>query len=58
MREIDLIKCSCGRLAEEVEATDEEEKAYGCGTKGCCVKAIQCKCGVRFTIMLEAPEMQ
>lgn len=56
-REVNKAHCSCGGEFKEVEATDKEEKAHGCSSKGCCVRAIQCsKCGTRITFQLCAPE--
>lgn len=59
MREIREIRCSCGGKAEETETTKEEEELFGCGRPGCCVTAYQCRaCNTRFTIALEAPELE
>ena len=59
MRKVDIVKCSCGGSVEEIETTDEEERDYGCGRRGCCVEVYVCnKCGTRFTFSLEAPEME
>ena len=59
MREIESVRCSCGGIVQEYVTTDEEESCYGCGRKGCCVTALECdKCHTRFTIALEASEME
>jgi hypothetical protein len=58
-RDIAKVLCSCGGTVSEKETTADEEKEYGCGRKGCCCNALQCdKCGVRFTLSLEAPELR
>lgn len=57
MRDIETIECSCGGKPEEVDTTPEEERKYGCGRQGCCVRAVECpKCHTRFTMSLSAPE--
>jgi hypothetical protein len=59
MRDVESIHCSCGGNAEEVVPNEEEEKKYGCGSKWCCVTAFECeKCHTRFTVALNAPEME
>lgn len=58
MRLIEFVLCSCGGKPAVEEQTAEEEKDHGCG-HGCCLTAIRCpKCGTRFLIRLEAPEME
>lgn len=50
--------CSCGGDVYEVETVSEEEVKYGCGRKGCCIRAFQCKkCNVRFLLKIDAPEI-
>lgn len=57
-RDIEKAYCSCGGEVEQVDTTGEEEVTYGCGCKGCCLRAYECKrCGTRFTLRLEAPEI-
>jgi len=57
MREPEKIMCSCGGEVGMVDPTKEEEKKYGCGRPGHCVRAFECKkCKTRFTMRLEAPE--
>ena len=54
---IESVKCSCGGIPIEAETTDCEEKEFGCGRRGCCVKAYECpECKTRFTLGLAAPE--
>lgn len=56
-REVREIHCSCGGTYESQEATDMEEKNFGCRRKGCCVRVIQCgKCGTRLVFKLGSPE--
>jgi hypothetical protein len=57
-RDVDKAICSCGGEFKIVATTDKEEKNYGCGSKECCVRAIQCtKCDTRITLKLCAPDM-
>lgn len=58
-RNAEGIPCSCGGYAESVDVTAEEEKAHGCGRKGCCSRAFVCKvCKTRWVGQAEAPEME
>lgn len=58
-RDVNKAHCSCGGEFKVVDTTEKEEKNFGCGSKGCCVQAIQCiKCGTRITFQLCAPEME
>ena len=62
MREIDKAVCSCGGTVEPAKTTIEECKEYGCWRdspeQSCCVTALECdKCGARFTLSLETPDM-
>lgn len=59
MRQIDKAICSCGGRVKEVETTRKEENRYGCHNKMCCCRALKCtKCKTRFTLVLEAPDME
>jgi hypothetical protein len=57
-RDIESVHCKCGGTVDDVETTDEEEKAAGgCPTRGCCVRVFECeRCKARFVFRLEAPE--
>lgn len=58
-REINEILCSCGGKPVEAQPTIEEEKEYGCGRSGCCVKVFCCPlCGTRWVFDLESPEVR
>lgn len=53
------IKCKCGGFAEQVDATPEEDREYGCGRPMCCSAAFVCAiCGTRWVGSREAPEME
>jgi len=62
-REIKRIICSCGGKVGAVATTKQERRDWGCSNDSedasCCVLALECpKCGRRFTIALEAPEVK
>jgi len=55
MRPIERATCSCGGTVAETEPTADEEK----GRCSCCIRVLRCeKCGTRFVLELEAPEME
>lgn len=55
-----MLACTieCNGYAPEVEPNEIEEKAYGCGRKGCCAVAFVClNCETRYVGSKDAPEM-
>jgi hypothetical protein len=58
-RDVSIIVCDCGGLADRVECTTAERKEFGCGRHhDCCSRAFVCRrCGRRVAMSCKAPEM-
>lgn len=59
-RDTQALECECHGYASRIESTPQEIASQSCGKSyACCIATFVCHlCGKRWTVQLEAPEME